>query len=320
MNRMSKIIVVMMGASLLSAGVLAAGLGTAGTYNTFIFEDFSSKYSDTWGRMAVGGNASLEGYGVGTKLTPGQYEEVLVVGGNLSYKNGQVYSGNAVVGGTATLDQNVNIKDGVLIQGQGVPVDFAAERAYLESLSENLSLQAQTGTVKYEWGNLHLKGDQTSNFQVFNLDGDQLLSSNWFNFDVTSIPQDATVVFNISGGTAGLKGGLQNLASINSKVLFNFYEATTLQLSNVGVEGSILAPFAHVENPTGQINGTIIAKSWNGMMEQHDIPFDGELPPVTTPTPIPTTTPPPAVPEPTTLILLGFGVMALFGLGRKHRK
>jgi hypothetical protein len=55
-------------------------------------------------------------------------------------------------------------------------------------------------------------------------------------------------------------------------------QATTLTLSGISVEGSILAPFAHVDNPQGVILGTIIAASWNGPMQQNHQPFTGDLP------------------------------------------
>lgn len=39
----------------------------------------------------------------------------------------------------------------------------------------------------------------------------------------------------------------------------------------------MLAPNALVTNPTGHIDGHLIAKQWNGPMELHHFPFVGDL-------------------------------------------
>ena len=101
----------------------------------------------------------------------------------------------------------------------------------------------------------------TGSYQVFNIDGADLLSS-WGIASISGIPADATVVINVSGKDAGMVNANFNaLVPIRNKVLFNFYEADTLTFKGVGVEGSVLAPYADVVDPQGVINGTIIAKS-----------------------------------------------------------
>src|SRR6185295_12199182 len=57
-------------------------LGTAGGFNLFVLGNLTQSGSDTEGRMAVGGNATLASYSVGARLTGAS--DVLVVGGNLS--------------------------------------------------------------------------------------------------------------------------------------------------------------------------------------------------------------------------------------------
>lgn len=291
-----------------SAQAASVSLGTAGAFNTFIFNDFAGS-SDTEGRLAVGGNATLTHYSVGDKLQPGQYEDMLIVGGDLTVTGGRVYYGDIRVGGSATMP-GYNVADGKLVENDAdLPVDFAAEEAYLRSLSAGLAYEAGTGTVENKWGGLYFSGDGTGGLQVFNLDGADVLNAH--TFDVSNIVPGATVLFNISGDTAGLTNmSLGSLFPMRERVLFNFYEATTLQLSGIDVEGSILAPLAHVSNPQGVTNGTIIASSWDGPMQQNHVPFEGELP---VPTPIPT-------PVPATIILLGGGLAGLAGVGRKFRK
>lgn len=287
----------------------AISLGTAETFNTFILGDFYCS-SDTEGRLAVGGNAVLEHYSVGDKLQTGEYDNSLIVGGDLTMTGGRVYHGDILVGGTATVPP-YQVTDGALIEGAALPIDFEAERAYLESLSRELAAEGANGLVTQQWGGLYLSGDGSSELQVFNLDGTDVLNAH--TFEVSNIAADATVLFNISGTSAGLTDmSLNSLLSMRSHVLFNFFEAEILTLRGIAVEGSVLAPFAHVDNPQGVINGTIIAASWNGPMQQNHVPFDGgeTIMPPTSPTP-----------EPSSLVLscLG-GLFLLFRFGWFRRR
>lgn len=260
----------------MSAG--ASVLGTAGEFNTFIFGDYACT-SDAEGRVAVGGNMTVSNYSVADKLTPQEVEkyhqDMLIVGGNLNYSNGRVYYGNIRVGGKATMP--AYIPDGELIKNQPLPINFAAEEASLKSLSSRLSQRSPNGSVEAKWGGLYLQGDGTSALQIFTLDGSQTLNAH--TFSVSNLAAGATVLFNISGTTAGLTNmSMESLQSFQHTTLFNFYEATTLQLSGIAVRGSILAPFAAVNNPQGVIWGSIIAASWNGPMQQNHVPFTGQLP------------------------------------------
>lgn len=75
--------------------------------------------------------------------------------------------------------------------------------------------------------------------------------------------------------------GLQDFADRNRRVMWLFDDAiTTINLSGVGIEGTIVAPKAHVVANNGNINGTILAKSFEGTMEGHCAPFFNYLDPV----------------------------------------
>ena len=267
---------------------VGCGLGTAGEFNTFVFGDFSGWNSDTEGRLAAGGNVTLLSYGLGDKLTPGEYEDVLIVGGHLTATNGQANNGNVLVGGTATLT-GFNIVGGHLFDKKSpLPIDFAAEEDYLKTLSQELAMLPPTGTAKKIYGgSLKLTGNDNSNSrrQVFYVNGAELLTMYGVS-PLEGIPSGATIVVNVSGTSSGLTN--MSMAafddSVKQKVLFNFYEATELKISGIGVKGSILAPYAHLENPeNGHIDGTLIAASVGGNMqggflEQHPFAFTGDLP------------------------------------------
>jgi hypothetical protein len=145
----------------------------------------------------------------------------------------------------------------------------------------------QTGTAENIYGSLKLTGNDNSNSrrQVFYVNGAKLLAMNGVK-PLEGIPSGATIVVNVSGTSSGLTN--MSMAafddSVKQKVLFNFYEATELKIRGIGIKGSILAPYAHLENPeNGHIDGTLIAASVGGNMqggflEQHPFAFTGDLP------------------------------------------
>jgi len=255
-------------------------LGVAGDFNAFICDDFTSTSSDSHGRLAAGGNITIDSYGVATRLSSQPDIPTLIAGGDLSYGQGKVFVGSGIAGGSI---DNVNetvvfgLEQGATIEGNAaIPIDFESEFAGLRQLSSNLARAQSTGTVEYRFGGIFITGDCSSDSQVFNLDGATVLNSNHIN--LSCVPQDSTIVFNIDGQTAGFKNiGLSQLHNQAPRILYNFHQAQTVQLTHVGIEGSVLAPLAHFDNPRGQVNGSIVAKSWDGPMELHDFQFVGSL-------------------------------------------
>jgi choice-of-anchor A domain-containing protein len=71
----------------------------AGDFNVFVLGRLAQSYSDAQGRVAVGGDANLTGYGVGDgpPNSAGRRDD-LIIGGNLAYNQGQVFSGGGATG------------------------------------------------------------------------------------------------------------------------------------------------------------------------------------------------------------------------------
>ena len=271
-------------------------LGVAGDFNVFVFKDYTATYSDSQGRVAVGGSATFTGYSVASALTPASAGDGLVVGQNLTYTGGTV-NGNVRVGGTSNLS-------GVTVNGASyndLPFDFATEESYLKGLSTSLtSATANGATTYYSWGGISLTGDGSSSQQVFTLDGAALLNAN--TLSLGGVGSADTVIINVSGLASGFTSmGFSGFAGLSDNIIFNFYEATTLTLAGIGAYGSVLAPLANVEGTNGNLEGTLIANSFEGSLEFHASTFDGDL----------------KTPIPAAAWLLGTGLLGLVGLRRR---
>ncbi len=270
----------------------AQSLGAASEYNAFVFGNFTSAYTDTEGRLAVGGNANLTGYGVGNKVSPAG-GNVLVVGGSLTANSGQLYNGTGVYGTTATTSSFT----GSLSKGS--PVNFSAAQSYLTGLSGQLAGTSSNGNYNNHYGTLQFVGTD-ANLNTFAVSGTAVSSAN--GIQITA-PNSSTVVINIGGTTVDFRNfGFTINNTDKQHVIYNFYQATTLNISGISVQGSILAPLADVSFGNGNIEGTLIAKSMSGSGEFHNYKFLGTLP----------------VPEPSGVVLASLG--ALFFLGFRRRK
>lgn len=259
-------------------------LGAAGRYGNFVWDNFTSLSSTVEGRIAVGGNLSLQNFSVGDKLDPNKLHDVVTVGGSVIFPSGRIYYGNLNAGGNVTGVGDAvrfGMAPGAVIRGNSaLDINFTGEREYLQELSSTLAALPANGAVKMQWGGLELKGDCTSNSQVFNVNGADLGVAH--TFAVSCIPANATVVFNVSGTSVTIKSmGMQSLTNLRDKVLFNFPQATSLKMTSVGIEGSILAPVAQVDQPAGRIDGQVIVRSWysttTGYMSIHNRVFGGDL-------------------------------------------
>ena len=253
----------------------AIDLGPAKDFNVFVLGDFTYPTSDTQGKLAVMGNATLESYSVGDQLpVPQTPVDVLVVGGDLSYQVGAVYGGDVVYGGTSNLPvQTVSIINGT-VRHQNNPLDFATAKVYLEGLSTSLSQYTVNGTTTLQWGEVNMAGFDPY-LNVFSVNGSDLTAAHTVKI---SVPNGAVVLVNILGTNIEWKGGLFVYGTAIGNVMYNFPEASNLKISGIDIRGSILAPFADVYFVSGVQNGQMIAKSLHGQGQFNLAPFHGNIP------------------------------------------
>ena len=253
-------------------------IGEPWNYNGFFFGNYTAPSSDVQGRLAAAAKISISNYSIGDKLGSSFSGASLIAGGDLVFPSGRVYYGDILVGGSAA-GVGAPVRNGLsasqhLIDHATLPVDFAGEQARSAAWSQALSALASNGTYVWQYGGLTLHGDNTSAVQVFAVPGDKMLTTN--NFVVDRIPANATVLVNVSGTSTGIKNvSVDSLKNIRQRVLFNFYQATSLQFAGIAVQGSVLAPNADINNPQGVVWGSVVAKSWNGQMQLNTVPFVG---------------------------------------------
>lgn len=239
-------------------------LGVASDFNVFVLENFTSQASSIEGRLAVGSNLNIKSFNIGENLAGANVIDSVIVGGNVTFSSGRLYYGSLKAAGAASVSSIVrsNLSPDQLIHGYSVlPVNFENEAGYLQQLSGNLVKLSATGSAVLQSTNYELKGDCTSSLQLFNLDAVTLAKAR--TYSLNCIPNGATVVFNVAGENITMQNlNMQSLTDIRDKVLFNFPQAKKITLTSVAIAGSVLAPYAEITQPTGVVEGQVIAKSW----------------------------------------------------------
>ena len=292
-------------AFVLAAGLLvaplapaqAASLSEAGGFNALIFGDLGASGGDTEGRLAVGGDLTVQGsYSVGGCSSPdcerrfdgssqpqsyGTRDD-LVVGGALLNSGGATVSwnqpaGNVVVGGaiapsvsitsaepTNTVSQNVGDVSGHF--------DFAAAQSGLIAASGALAGQAATGAIVQDDASyLALKGTDPD-LNVFDVTAPQWNSTSYGKLRIIDVPAGSRVLINVAGTaidamTGAVYFGAADCFSLNAceaatdyapNVMVNYYEALVLEMSQFEHQGSVLAPLAALVASGGAINGQSI--------------------------------------------------------------
>lgn len=311
------------------ASAISIDLGPATGYNLFIKENFIQPGADSQGKIAIGGNANIGQYDVGVNYEPGtwrdgkqfwtepgKYADVLVVGGNLTTTEwawGNI-KGNLVLGGELTAGSSKKAVLGKTIKG--TPIDFNTAFEQFSELSQELAGQSNTGGLEFKYNNwLMLNGISENDIYIANITGQMLASAT--DLTAAGLDRNDTLVINVSGKNINFDslnyGNRESFAALDmsaSNILYNFFEAENITFSG-GIKGNILAPNANFTFLQGDLSGQVIAKSWTGGWGAQANLWDGFfVPPVELP-PTPTTPPTVDVPEPSSVLLLLCGLLAL---------
>lgn len=285
-------------------------LGTAKDFNLFVLNDLYQPSCDTEGKVAVGNDCFLQGYSIADKLTGHDGEDMLIVGRKLTFKTGRVYYGNIVYGQSFYQDSLITnhdvqyLADGTI--RKETVVDFAATETNLRNVSKYLSTLTVNGTLAYQGTapnvEVHLVGTDPK-LNVFEIPAEYTVEGIVNHWELR-IPAGSLAVINVKGsnvtfakgmivrdgvnvnnadndGVVGFGDVTPALKNVCSKIIYNFTQATSINLYNIGFLGSILAPDATLNFGTnkgsGTVYGQVMVKNMTGQGQFNWIAFEGSI-------------------------------------------
>lgn len=241
-------------------------------YNALILDSATLSSADVQGRLGVAHDASLTDYSVGDVMPKNAKDFHLLVGGNLSLNRGTVANGAVGYGGTLNAVDWIFFTPALKVKTP----DFSAAASNAQLLSAQLAAMPANGTLTPADASVsseRVMAGTSATMNVFSISTEQL-SKTWRL--TINAPATSTVVVNVFGASASLVAvDLKTSGVQNNHIIFNFANAKTLEIRNVGVEGSILAPTAQVNYTSGVIHGFLIAKSLTGNGQVNLVPFTG---------------------------------------------
>lgn len=307
-------------------------------YNLVTINDVNATSMHVHGKALIGGNLNSTSSSVEFGLdAPYENATSLTVAGTIKSKTngGQDFTakGYSLVDdiNTVTNPNNDNqyfvngreIKNtkGVTTQDlSSLPADIESNLKEASSAFKNMAANSQLSTSGDSVNPIHafdINNTLTaSDYAVFNLTANQdifqLNKNEKYEISANNVNNIAGVIINVAGTditheSADQFTGFTKETSLVSKIIWNFYEATTITL-NTNFIGNILAPLANLASTGGDIDGAVGVLS---IRADHN----SQIHDFTT-----TVTPPTEVPEPSTLFLFSLSALGLLVLRKKSAR
>jgi len=290
--------------ALVAAVSLSATAMPMEEYNLILAQDYNFQGGDVEGKTFIGGNLNAAGMGAdfGSREPQLTVSDTLKVVGDITATNINVQHGNVVYGGTANVGHfNIN-GPGEVIQDSSLSID--AVMTELKALSESYSMLQANADFDISTSTLNYAGSDT--LAVFDVDpGDIFAQNTGLKLDYNAAE---TVIINVSGVNVSVGGGVNLLDGFRQEqlgarnILWNFYEAESVDFGGIAMFGSVLAPTADISGGA-VFDGSVAANSYTGGREFHRFLFN-----------------PPSVnvPEASSAALLMLGLAALITARRKR--
>lgn len=250
-------------------------------YNAIIFNNLSTT-SDIEGRTFVGNNftgANSANFGIHLKNTLATTDRSLVVGNDLVSGNPlNLQRGSLYIGGS-TNGRIINFNGGgSLVSDSSIGDDLAAIQDY--SIGQSMALQSlaadsvvtlpgggQPGPTKF------IATAGADGLAVFHVDAADIFSNPLGQqFELLPDAQTQNIVINVSGLTVNwTQGNMVGQFDSNywqGHLMWNFYEATSINLGSFNMKGAVLAPYASILT-AGNIDGLVVANNLTTTAEVH---------------------------------------------------
>lgn len=229
------------------------------------------KQVNNGGDLKVGGNldSGANMNGGGDVFADGDVKKVNANGasvysaGNVENVNAKdIYYGGTVKNSNGTKHAGDKTYDGL---SQDIADATAALTNNLLETSAYLAGLEPTNTISYSADKqkaIFDAGPSGSGVAVFELSNLTTALKSQSQLVVTMPPQYDMIVINVAGADVTLPGGINFSAvtGLGTKVVWNFYEATSLNFGTKAWYGSVLAPNAAVRT-ANFVEGTLVAKS-----------------------------------------------------------
>jgi choice-of-anchor A domain-containing protein len=245
------------------ASYLSSSFSGNGNFNAIIIGSDSLSGGDFEGRAAIGNNFWVNnstgvGLGGGRPMPNSSYDNLIVNGVFANnFGNWQV-NGNFIYNTyTGSLPSHAS-GQGTNIGGVTNHIQFANLLNYYKGLSSDLAARTANGTVSisnFGYRQVNLTGT-SSTLNIFNVNIPT--GTGGIGIDI-NVPANSDVVINVTSSSFTANGGAITLNNTTqNRILWNFTNATNIDLTSYAWLGSILAPYARLTGSGGNINGQAV--------------------------------------------------------------
>lgn len=270
------------------SSLASATTGTIGKYNLILLGDYNFQGGDVQGQTFIGGDLNSSNpveFGSRLANTDTAIDAVTIVGDVNASRVRVLRDNNLVYGGSlnSTPVELNDGDDGQLIHNPALSVtdvmaELYADTAYFAGLTSTGAYSSNSFTYS---GSEKVAVFDVSASDVFAQNSN--LSLNWGSAE--------TVIINVSGTHVNIGGGVNLNNGFNgdmsfSNIVWNFFEATSINFNSLASKGSVLAPYA-VTSGGASFDGAFAAVSYTGAREFHNYTFNYDTPTTSTQVPEP---------------------------------
>lgn len=248
------------------SSLFGAGFNGNGNFNVVVLGDYEAVTGISEGRLAVGGNFTLnspnQGFTVGVGADAPATSDNFIVQGTYTNMSGQVASlkGNFFYGSLGTFTPPPTVTPPGTVNNLANRLNFSGMQSHYNTLSAGYESQPASSSPDpiVSGSTLTLTGDNTVKNYVFNV---TVTTNTITGIDFVNIPAGSGILINILNTNVSFaSGGTSMVATFKEKTLLNFPNAQAILLNGFTLEGGILAPNANL-SATGNasaINGPVV--------------------------------------------------------------